>query len=128
MLRASWPVPAPQPMLVRGAPSRLTERLWRYRRQGPVSGIETWHAPRSVYFPQSAPMDLVARHETGRARAGVRERARYWFDTTMSRRTPGLIGWLGLARVRLILGRVRPRAVANPGRCRRQPASLVTGL
>ncbi|MBA9002911.1 hypothetical protein [Thermomonospora cellulosilytica] len=26
-----------------------------------------------------------------------RDRFRYWFDNTMSRGTPALIGWLGLA-------------------------------
>jgi voltage-gated potassium channel Kch len=36
-------------------------------------------------------------------RAGPRERLRYWFDNTMSRGTPALIGWLGLASVALIL-------------------------
>src|SRR6266705_905926 len=32
-----------------------------------------------------------------------RERARYWFDSTMSRGTPALIGWLGLASTLLVL-------------------------
>ncbi|MFI7064588.1 hypothetical protein ACIBL3_26595 [Kribbella sp. NPDC050124] len=32
-----------------------------------------------------------------------RERARYWFDSTMSRGTPALIGWLGLASGLLVL-------------------------
>jgi ion channel POLLUX/CASTOR len=36
-------------------------------------------------------------------RAGIRERVRHWFDNTMSRGTPALIGWLGLASVTLIL-------------------------
>jgi ion channel POLLUX/CASTOR len=35
-------------------------------------------------------------------RPGVRERLRYWFDNTMSRGTPALIGWLGLASLALI--------------------------
>ncbi|NUS00311.1 MAG: potassium transporter TrkA [Kribbellaceae bacterium] len=32
-----------------------------------------------------------------------RERARYWFDSTMSRGTPALIGWLGFASTGLVL-------------------------
>ncbi|WP_455550613.1 CASTOR/POLLUX-related putative ion channel [Actinomadura geliboluensis] len=32
-----------------------------------------------------------------------RERIRYWFDRTMSKGTPALIGWLGLASVALVL-------------------------
>lgn len=32
-----------------------------------------------------------------------RERVRYWFDRTMSKGTPALIGWLGLASVALVL-------------------------
>ncbi|WP_372405653.1 potassium transporter TrkA [Streptomyces luteireticuli] len=32
----------------------------------------------------------------------LRERLRYWFDSTMDRGTPALIGWLGLASVVLI--------------------------
>ncbi|HWD83112.1 MAG TPA: hypothetical protein VG497_29635, partial [Kribbella sp.] len=32
-----------------------------------------------------------------------RERARYWFDSTMSRGTPALIGWLGFASTALVL-------------------------
>ncbi|WP_198676448.1 CASTOR/POLLUX-related putative ion channel [Kribbella monticola] len=32
-----------------------------------------------------------------------RDRARYWFDSTMSRGTPALIGWLGLASALLVL-------------------------
>ncbi|MFI5706474.1 hypothetical protein [Kribbella sp. NPDC051620] len=31
-----------------------------------------------------------------------RDRARYWFDSTMSRGTPALVGWLGLASVLLV--------------------------
>ncbi|MFG2000807.1 potassium transporter TrkA [Spirillospora sp. NPDC048911] len=37
------------------------------------------------------------------ARIGRRERVRYWFDNTMSKGTPALIGWLGLASGVLIL-------------------------
>jgi hypothetical protein len=33
----------------------------------------------------------------------LRDRLRYWFDTTMSRGTPALIGWLALVSVLLIL-------------------------
>ena len=33
---------------------------------------------------------------------GFRERVRYWFDATMSRGTPALIGWLGLASAVLV--------------------------
>ncbi|AKA07713.1 potassium transporter TrkA [Streptomyces noursei ZPM] len=36
------------------------------------------------------------------ARARLRDRLRYWFDGTMDRGTPALIGWLGLASVVLI--------------------------
>ncbi|MFF1818490.1 hypothetical protein ACFVWG_14410 [Kribbella sp. NPDC058245] len=32
-----------------------------------------------------------------------RARARYWFDSTMSRGTPALVGWLGLASTLLVL-------------------------
>nr|WP_312032920.1 potassium transporter TrkA [Actinomadura latina] len=32
-----------------------------------------------------------------------RDRVRYWFDRTMSKGTPALIGWLGLASVALVL-------------------------
>jgi voltage-gated potassium channel Kch len=32
-----------------------------------------------------------------------RDRARYWFDSTMSRGTPALIGWLGLASALLVV-------------------------
>ncbi|MFG2224884.1 potassium transporter TrkA [Streptomyces sp. NPDC048644] len=35
-------------------------------------------------------------------RARLRDRLRYWFDATMDRGTPALIGWLGLASVVLI--------------------------
>ncbi|WP_240167350.1 CASTOR/POLLUX-related putative ion channel [Streptomyces noursei] len=35
-------------------------------------------------------------------RARLRDRLRYWFDGTMDRGTPALIGWLGLASVALI--------------------------
>ncbi|WP_306306838.1 CASTOR/POLLUX-related putative ion channel [Microtetraspora fusca] len=35
-------------------------------------------------------------------RASLRARVRYWFDGTMDRGTPALIGWLGLASVALI--------------------------
>ncbi|MFC6887383.1 MULTISPECIES: CASTOR/POLLUX-related putative ion channel [Actinomadura] len=37
------------------------------------------------------------------ARFGRRDRLRYWFDNTMSRGTPALIGWLGLASGVLIV-------------------------
>ncbi|GAA2610853.1 potassium transporter TrkA [Actinomadura fulvescens] len=37
------------------------------------------------------------------ARISRRERVRYWFDNTMSKGTPALIGWLGLASGVLIL-------------------------
>jgi Trk K+ transport system NAD-binding subunit len=36
------------------------------------------------------------------AKVGARERVRYWFDNTMSRGTPALIGLLGLASLALI--------------------------
>jgi voltage-gated potassium channel Kch len=36
------------------------------------------------------------------ANASRRERLRYWFDSTMSRGTPALVAWLGLASVVLI--------------------------
>ncbi|GAU70781.1 probable Syd protein [Streptomyces sp. NBRC 110611] len=36
-------------------------------------------------------------------RARLRDRLRYWFDGTMDRGTPALIGWLGLASVALIV-------------------------
>jgi len=36
-------------------------------------------------------------------RPTLRERWRYWFDNTMSRGTPALIGWLGLASAALVL-------------------------
>ncbi|MEV4127238.1 hypothetical protein [Nocardia sp. NPDC049707] len=36
------------------------------------------------------------------ARVRVRDRLRFWFDRTMDRGTPALIGWLGLASVVLI--------------------------
>ncbi|MFJ5224443.1 potassium transporter TrkA [Streptomyces sp. NPDC088400] len=35
-------------------------------------------------------------------RKSLRERVRYWFDGTMDRGTPALIGWLGLASLALI--------------------------
>ncbi|MEU3712988.1 CASTOR/POLLUX-related putative ion channel [Streptomyces catenulae] len=38
----------------------------------------------------------------GRKLRGLRGRLRYWFDGTMDRGTPALIGWLGLASVVLI--------------------------
>ncbi|WP_231331598.1 CASTOR/POLLUX-related putative ion channel [Actinomadura graeca] len=37
------------------------------------------------------------------ARATRRDRVRYWFDTTMSKGTPALIGWLALASAALVL-------------------------
>ncbi|WP_084000618.1 CASTOR/POLLUX-related putative ion channel [Actinomadura kijaniata] len=37
------------------------------------------------------------------SRVGVRERLRYWFDNTMAKGTPALIGWLGLASLALVL-------------------------
>ncbi|MFI6902066.1 potassium transporter TrkA [Nonomuraea sp. NPDC050394] len=37
------------------------------------------------------------------SRVTFRERARYWFDNTMSKGTPSLIGWLALVSVALIL-------------------------
>jgi voltage-gated potassium channel Kch len=37
------------------------------------------------------------------AQVGWRNRARYWFDNTMSKGTPALIGWLALASAVLIL-------------------------
>lgn len=37
------------------------------------------------------------------ARVTRRDRVRYWFDRTMSRGTPALIGWLGLASGALVL-------------------------
>ncbi|MFE3768139.1 potassium transporter TrkA [Streptomyces sp. NPDC059122] len=37
------------------------------------------------------------------ARTRLRDRLRYWFDATMDRGTPALIGWLGLASVVLIV-------------------------
>ncbi|WP_424923178.1 CASTOR/POLLUX-related putative ion channel [Actinomadura rubrisoli] len=36
-------------------------------------------------------------------RATRRDRVRYWFDTTMAKGTPALIGWLGLASLALVL-------------------------
>ncbi|GAA4155847.1 CASTOR/POLLUX-related putative ion channel [Actinomadura keratinilytica] len=36
-------------------------------------------------------------------RATTRERLRYWFDNTMAKGTPALIGWLGLASGALVL-------------------------
>lgn len=36
-------------------------------------------------------------------RTRLRDRVRYWFDGTMDRGTPALIGWLGLASVALIV-------------------------
>lgn len=36
-------------------------------------------------------------------KVGVRERLRYWFDNTMSRGTPALIGWLGIASLGLVV-------------------------
>ncbi len=45
--------------------------------------------------------DLRCWRAAGTGRCGVapirwRDRFRYWFDNTMSRGTPALIGWLGL--------------------------------
>ncbi|MFI0370142.1 potassium transporter TrkA [Actinomadura sp. 1N219] len=42
------------------------------------------------------------RRATG-PRVRWRDRLQYWFDTTMSRGTPALIGWLGLASAALVL-------------------------
>lgn len=36
-------------------------------------------------------------------RATRRQRARYWFDNTMSRGTPALVGWLGLATLTVVI-------------------------
>jgi len=36
-------------------------------------------------------------------RATRRQRARYWFDNTMSRGTPALVGWLGLATLTVVV-------------------------
>ncbi len=36
-------------------------------------------------------------------KARLRTRLRYWFDNTMSRGTPSLIGWLAIASVALIV-------------------------
>jgi len=37
------------------------------------------------------------------SKAGLRTRLRYWFDNTMSRGTPALIGWLAIVSVMLIV-------------------------
>ncbi|WP_368407029.1 potassium transporter TrkA [Actinomadura sp. NAK00032] len=44
-----------------------------------------------------------------------RERIRYWFDRTMSKGTPALIGWLGLASVALVLVVATAAVVLAPG-------------
>jgi voltage-gated potassium channel Kch len=44
-----------------------------------------------------------------------RDRVRYWFDRTMSKGTPALIGWLGLASVALVLVVATAAVVIAPG-------------
>jgi ion channel POLLUX/CASTOR len=43
------------------------------------------------------------------------DRIRYWFDRTMSKGTPALIGWLGLASVALVLVVATAAVVIAPG-------------
>ncbi|MEW2355518.1 potassium transporter TrkA [Spirillospora sp. NPDC029432] len=49
------------------------------------------------------------------ARVSRRERVRYWFDNTMAKGTPALIGWLGLASGALILVVTVLAALLAPG-------------
>jgi voltage-gated potassium channel Kch len=44
-----------------------------------------------------------------------RDRARYWFDSTMSRGTPALIGWLGLASALLVAATSGLLLMLTPG-------------
>nr|BFE30453.1 lipoprotein [Actinomadura rugatobispora] len=55
------------------------------------------------------------RGRSGLARISLRDRMRYWFDNTMSRGTPALIGWLGLASGALILVVATLAVVLAPG-------------
>ena len=45
----------------------------------------------------------------------VRERLRYWFDNTMSKGTPALVGWLALVLVLMIVAFAALVAIMDPG-------------
>src|SRR5262245_27379503 len=74
----------------------------------------TFGAMRAGVVPPVSSMLDPVRHNAGRgaaargtaagqAEAEVRERLRYWFDRSMSRGTPALIDWLGLASLALVV-------------------------
>jgi voltage-gated potassium channel Kch len=50
------------------------------------------------------------------SRVGLRTRLRYWFDNTMSRGTPALVGWLAIVSVILVVGIAVGLAVATGSR------------
>ena len=94
-------------------PTILTDslgRLWTMAAPDTVSPLpypsespEPPHVPYGARVRQRYAVSSVGRCTRMVPKAGLRTRLRYWFDNTMSRGTPALVGWLAIVSAVLIV-------------------------